>query len=661
MWVPMVRLTRRRVRLALGAIAVLSLAGCVNMPSSGPPSSLPVNQTDAGQSQDYVGPFASGPGNDWSPQEIVQGFLFASASYYTDGGVVKQYLTPQAAKSWNPGGSVTVFRNWPVTSRPVPSSGHDQQTTVTVSGQVQATLNGSGQQLYASVAQGNSPSSQSTANGRSCAQARNCYSFTLVKSASQWRIANAPNYLLLDQSDFERAWEPQDLYFLDASKHVLVPDSVFVPLGTSETDLLNKLAAALLTGPAATWLAGSTVNVFPSHTSINVTPVGPTAIVNLKGKLTQSDQAALPYVAAELVWTLASVSQSPIQTVLLQVNGSQWGTAGAESPKTPAIAAYNPYPSEATSFSYVDGNGVAQSACGGTQNAPIGPRMPIFGPAGRGEVAGCAATAPTAPSTSSAQPKTSGKANRPAKPGKTYSMVAVSPDGKDMAAVSADGTQLSIGPVGDQEALKSVPLEKSMITSISWDRQHELWLTQGGVVYVVPLDTDKPTTADSDGNVTALSVAPDGVRVAMIVQDAAGSQLQMAAINPNGSLTEQPVPHGTQVGSPTLGTPVPLGPDITNPTALAWYDADNLVVVAKSGAGSELEEVPVDGRPASRQLAVVPTPPHVTVASIATGNTQNVVVVGLSNGQLEVSAGFEGPWQGVGPGYEPAYWIPPAS
>ena len=40
--------------------------------------------------------------------------LFASASYYTEGAVVRQYLTPSAQKAWNPGGAVTVSQHWTV-------------------------------------------------------------------------------------------------------------------------------------------------------------------------------------------------------------------------------------------------------------------------------------------------------------------------------------------------------------------------------------------------------------------------------------------------------------------------------------------------------------------------------------------------------------------
>jgi hypothetical protein len=244
-------------------------------------------------------------------------------------------------------------------------------------------------------------------------------------------------------------------------------------------------------------------------------------------------------------------------------------------------------------------------------------------------------------------------------------MVAVSPDGKYIAEVSASGNQLSMGSLASHAALKPVPLPDSGITSISWDRQDDLWLTQDGSVWMVPQlqagQFGKPAVANFPGAVNALSVAPDGVRIAMIVQPTAGSQsieILLASINPNGSQTGQPTLHGNEGGAPTINVPqVPLGPGITNATALTWYDADDLIVLTPSGGSNELQEVPVDGRASTQTLA----PPGGTVTSIAAGNIGNVVVAGLSDGHLEVSAGFEGPWESIGSGGSaPAYLITPA-
>lgn len=667
--------SRVRIACALSA-AALALTGCVSMPSSGPPSSLQIKAADAGQNQNYINSYPQPPQPGWDAKQVVDGFLLASHSWYTAGDIVKQYLTPQAQRSWNPGSSVRVFGNFDVFG----PSGSGQQATISVSGQVRAALNNSGQQLYSS-AQGSSTETQPSSGATSCSSSgQQCiYSYTLAKVDGQWRIAALPPALLLDETSFDRTWEPQDVYFFDSGKRVLVPDKVFVPKGTSETDLLDRLANALKNGPPS-WLSGATVNLFSEHvTSVSVSLAQPTAVVNLKGTLSATDPA-LPDIRAELVWTFAaaSASSAPITGVQLEVNGAQWGT-----PLNQGLA-YDPYPSGTASFTFVDKNGVPQSLCGSTKNSPVGAPVPIFGRSGGGEVATCnpspaassqpsAAPSPTTSASTAAtqQPNShkSGHTNSPAgkppvtkTPAATRFMAAVSPDGKYIAEVSSDGNQLSMGSLTGQATVKPVIGPGSDITSISWDRQDDLWLTQDGTVWMVPAG-GKAVPLSLNYQVAALAVAPDGVRIAMIVQGESGNQIKLASINPNGSQVSQPTPHGNEVATPTI-TPaqeqVPLGPGITTATALTWYDADNLIVL--SGGSDELQVVSVDGRTSTQNLAPPPTQPGVTVDSIAAGNGYNVVVAGLSNGQLEVSAGFEGPWQlvpGSG-GYAPIYVIPSA-
>jgi len=48
------------------------------------------------------------PGQGWKPQQIVSGFLAASASFAGNHSVARQYLIPQKARSWSPGWAVTV-------------------------------------------------------------------------------------------------------------------------------------------------------------------------------------------------------------------------------------------------------------------------------------------------------------------------------------------------------------------------------------------------------------------------------------------------------------------------------------------------------------------------------------------------------------------------
>ena len=97
-----------------------------------------------------------------------------------------------------------------------------------------------------------------------------------------------------------------------------------------------------------------------------------------------------------------------------------------------------------------------------------------------------------------------------------------------------------------------------------------------------------------------------------------------------------------------------LGPNILNPIALTWYDADDLLVLDQTDGQTTLWEVPVDGQPAAESPGVLPG-----AISITANSAQNALVAGLSGNQLEVSASLEGPWQPlVSGGQNPAFPSP---
>ena len=81
-----------------------------------------------------------------------------------------------------------------------------------------------------------------------------------------------------------------------------------------------------------------------------------------------------------------------------------------------------------------------------------------------------------------------------------------------------------------------------------------------------------------------------------------------------------------------------LGPNITNPIALTWYDADDLLVLDGAGDQTSLWEVPVDGQPATQLPGVLPG-----AISITANNARNALVIGMTQNRMEVSAGFVGP------------------
>jgi Lipoprotein LpqB beta-propeller domain/Sporulation and spore germination len=640
---------RTASRSALAVAAVLAVAGCVSMPGSGPPGSLAASPATSGQNQDYVAPVPAPAGNGYSPEEIVQGFVVASASYSADPAAALSYLTPAEQQEWNPQGAATVFGTVTVEQHQDLPDGphHTQQVEVTVAGPVQATLNGNGE--FFSAAQKGNQAGESCA-GSAVAAGDSCERFTLVKQNGQWRIKSPPPHLLFSQPDFARVYQTQDVYFFAPGNTVLVPDTVFVPKGASVTELLSTLVSALIHNPP-TWLAGATSPVIPVGTTVKVSVAAGTATVDLGGAIKTASAATLKEILGQLVWTLAGTpaGQSDIIAVGLEVNGNAWPEVGAYAQKS-SYQQYNPYPGKTASFTYVDASGTAQSRCGSVQLDAVGPAAAVFSQRAGPQLATCAgSTASPAPT---GQPTVPPKTDRAATRNQNaLSMVAASPDDQYVAGVSAGDDSVSIWPVGGNSTAPVVKWNGPDITSLSWDTQHDLWITAQGSIWMIPVQgkVEEITNNQFGGDVTALSVAPDGVRVAAIAggQPGAGGQLELAAIDRAGNPNQQTSVRATQLAPvPTIGQPIPLGPAVTNPIALTWYDADDLAVVAKTGPrSSELEEVPVNGRSASPLQPSLLTQPGVFATSIAANGSANLVVVGLSNGHLAVSAGLYSVWQ----------------
>ena len=157
-------------------------------------------------------------------------------------------------------------------------------------------------------------------------------------------------------------------------------------------------------------------------------------------------------------------------------------------------------------------------------------------------------------------------------------------------------------------------------------------------------------TFDGAANVTGLSVAPDGVRIALTAAPGSGGQLQLGAITRIQTLPNPRQPT-TQTERISVDASPTLAPNITRPTALAWYGADNLVVLNAAGTANALWEVPVDGQQAQR----LPVTPAGTISITADGPA-NVLVAGLADDDLAISTSLEGPWQPLGnQGQAPAY------
>ncbi len=602
--------------LAALVVTVLSTAGCVSVPTGGPVRSFPVTQGPDVQSNPYVQIQPQKPGAGWTPQQIVQGFLTASASFGTYGEVALQYLTPQEQKVWShPPGSAWVYKKGPNVADPTYPSGVKTaktantantaktatSATVQVTGTVQATLTGSSYSVLSASSTGSSSSSSDAPPP-----------FELVRVAGgPWRISYAPPEVLLTADSFANDYQLRNLYFFDPTASTLVPDPIYVPL-RAPGYLMDVLVQDLIT-PPNDWLSGgATKTAMPAGTKISsVTVVGVIAVVNLTGSIAKISNATalnevMQLVSSQLLWTLSGAGQGGptgqgVQSVEVELNGKQWTPPGSQDNPVQRQSTKKPAYGASSMYYYVDSAGYLTSRQGAT-----------------------------------------GKAVRMQLVGTRNVQVAVSPYGRYLAVLQ--GSTLYTGLVG-------APLTKrgSGYQAISWDANDNLWTAYGTqvVMYRVtvtqrqPLGQLTPVTVDvnSEGiknlsyTFTALRVAPDGVRVALVEGD---EVLTFGAIS------------GQQGPDPQIMlSQVQLSPlNAIGFTGLTWYGPDNVITLAKPGPAAT--EYPLSGG------APTPIPVEPGMETI-TASSGNLLIAGLTDGSLVADTSLTGAWMPLGNGTAPAY------
>jgi hypothetical protein len=575
--------------------AALAATGCVSMPSGGPVLSYPVTQGAAAQDQPYVQIQPQPPRAGWSPSEIVQGFLTASANFGNYPQVARAYLTPDERDSWDPRWSAAVYKSGPdVTPAIYPSPAKNAKTaTVRITGgTIQANLHGNG--VYSVP----SPS----APGGSSAPPQ---TFKLTKVGGQWRISTAPPELLLTSNSFENDYQLRNLYYFDPLGKFLVPDPVYAPL---RGDLMDGLVNELIS-PPPDWLSyGATMTAFPPKTKVSgvVLDGGVTAVVNLTGAaIGKASSDVMERVSAQLLMTLSgavpSVSNGQaVQSVEVVVNGKPWSPPGSQSNNpVQTKPKWKPATGASTEFYFVDSKGFL------TRQATKGDKPVTMARVGTG------------------------------------SQVAVSADGAYLA-VLRDGTLSTGSPTGG-----SLTKRGTGFVAMSWDTNDDLWASEGNQIVEFrgtsnprqPLGQMVPVEVESSqvgGKYTQLQIAPDGVRVAVV---SGGNELAFGAISRQQGQT-------LLTFSPVLQTPLTqvTVPDNANFTALTWYGSDNVITLATPGPA--VTEYPVSGAP--------PTPIQAEggMQSI-TASWGQPLITGLQNGSMAADAGLTGSWMPINDGNTP--------
>ena len=550
------------------------------MPTGGPVFSYPVTQGTDAQNQPSVQIQPQPPGPGWTPEQIVQGFLTASANFGDYPQVVEQYLTPAEQRIWNPLWSAVVYKKGPdVAAATYPSTAKKSKTaTVDITGTIQADLLGNGNYSV--------PSASATGGSPNPPQP-----FQLAKVGEQWRISFAPQELLLTTDSFANDYQLSNLYFFDPLNRFLVPDPVYVPLRSG--DLMDGLVNELI-APPNDWLSGATKTAFPAKTKVSgVTLEGVTAVVDLTGAaIGKAGPDVMQQVSAQLLSTLSGAAPSgsngqAVKSVEAVVNGKPWAPPDGQGDnpvqQTPE---WHPASGTSTKFYSVDSKGYL------TSRTTTGDKLVSIERIGTG-----------------------------------YSQIAVSADGTYLAALS--GSTLYTGLIGG-----SLTRRGSGFVTMSWDANDDLWASQGEqIVMFRGASSARPRqplaqVASVDvvnellnEPVTALQVAPDGVRVAIVV---GGNELTFGAISQqqseNPRITFSPVQENA------------------NFTALTWYGPDNVIALAVPGP--TVTEYPVSGAtPTSIQA--------IDGMQTITASSGQPLIAGLSNGRMDADPGLIGSWTGI--------------
>lgn len=629
----------RRGWAGLAVLAAVALGGCVSLPASGPVggsanSGGAIRGFDqapsSGQPQGSIVVNPVPPGPQWQPRDIVGGFLAATGANLD---VARKYLTAGYAANWKPGQAATVIDTNPNVHPLIIASrvtGGPEAAQVIVTSAHKEILTRSGP---------NGAFKLQTATGAGPYQ----FKFELSQKAGKWRIRGIDGlktaqqrrrFLIISDADFQRDYQPRNIYFpINPTTNSLVPYPVYIPARPGNQGITTLVKALTTPPPITSWLYHAVSTGFPPGTKVlSVQVHGAEALVTLGGAAASADYQAIQQMEAQLVKTLTSLPYSAIPSdagileVHLQIKNSSstlqprqfkgWVPPGA----TGALYYQSANPSGQPQFYTIQADKV-----GGTQSDALAGRSPVVLPKGLG--------------------------NGPMSP------IAVSGGAMPSTFAGCRGKELYVVPLFGNKPLVRTLAEAC--TSLSWDDQGRLWVTAGTNVSVV---TESPTTRTHlritpvtipapqipvTDDISALKVAPDGVRVAMIVRSKSGSAVYVTS----ATVRKRPIP---MILLAQTGQVQALGPDLVNPVGLTWWGPDHLLVLDRRGGATQLYEAPLNGGQSSR----VPAPPNVT--SVA-GNG-SVVVVGTRTTQggspqamIESANNLDGIWHRVAAGSTPVY------
>ncbi|MGN6754256.1 MAG: GerMN domain-containing protein [Intrasporangium sp.] len=591
-------MSRRRqlAAAALTAVAVLGVSACGGLPSDGPV--LEGRRLDEPVG-DQVRVLPQAPFDGASQEQIVLGFIRSNEDVDENRETGKSYLAPQSPDLWRwTSEDVIVYDT--ADDLTMKQLGPEQ---VEVSTRAVARVSADGR--YQELPPGT----------------RASVTFGLTKVAGEWRI-ELPRTgfgLWLDSAAFDRLYEARRVYYITPSGRRLVPDLRWFPSGSR---IVTTLARAQL-APVPDYLGGAVRSGVPAATklSVNAVPVNNgRAQVNLTEPALKADPIERAAMWAQLSATLSQVGS--VQSVGLAVQGVELELAGIGAwVAGPDELDYGraPVPSFDTalvrngeSFSRIDPRAIPDSTVG---------RKPA---------------------------DTAHKDGDPGAIQSGWTGLAMSVDGKEIAAVGGDRRQLARWRDGRATVLPSFATE---LTRPRYDAAGYVWVgglgpNGRGGLWATHTDATDAALAPQrisapwldDRRISSIAISPDNARLLVVSTNAKGHD---ARLDVTGIVR---APSGQPTG---LAAPWQQAEPLTLMRDVVWLDNDSYAVLGRIGqedpvrpwigtVGGGLDGIRRHGQsdPEDSRLAAVPGAVSITTVGGAGG-----IMIVTDAGQVLARAG----------------------
>ena len=260
------------------ALVALILAGCTNLPTSGPVQvGVPLDVAD----DTLVQYLPSGPTPGATQQEIIDGFIAAGAAAQDNYRVARSFLTEDFAAEWNPLQESVV---------------RGQTSAITLTGNASGFFT---TDVVARITRGGLYSIEESGASQS-------FDFGFAQVNGEWRITKAPDAVFVTQSTFDSTYQAYTVYFYNATRTQFVPDVRYFPRAG---DPVTEVARAVIGGPTEFLPHASTA--FPEGATLVASPVDVVdghALVDVSSDILDSSLTDQQAMLAEMQVSLDAIS-----------------------------------------------------------------------------------------------------------------------------------------------------------------------------------------------------------------------------------------------------------------------------------------------------------------------------------------------------------------